>query len=120
MTLRGRFRAISVFKWGSRAGRKKTLSPVVLSLSSELPREDLAVTVVERHRMGVGGGAGNGGRCGNVGALPCLLLLCWLLGAGEKCMCQAAWESDSGFANRFLHQHGEAVDRLHNLFGLNS
>lgn len=60
MTLRGRFRAISVFKWGSRAGRKKTLSPVVLSLSSELPREDLAVTVVERHRMGVGGGQGTG------------------------------------------------------------
>lgn len=61
MTLRGRFRAISVFKWGSRAGRKKTLSPVVLSLSSELPREDLAVTVVERH-FEVGGGGTPCGR----------------------------------------------------------
>lgn len=119
MTLRGRFRAISVFKWGSRAGRKKTLSPVVLSLSSELPR-DLAVTVVERRRMGLGGGGGETGVVVGMLALPRLLLLCWLLGAGEKCMCQAAWESDSGFANRFLHQHGEAVDRLHNLFGLNS
>lgn len=112
MTLRGQFRAISVSKLGSRAGRKRTLSPVVLSLSSELPRGDLAVTAVERHRRGMGGIAG-------MIALP-HLLLCWLLGAGETCVCQAAWESDSGFANRFLHQHGEAVDGLHNLFGLNS
>lgn len=43
---------------------------------------------------------GQEGYPGNVSFPP---QLCWLLGAGEKRVGQAAWESDTAFVYRFLH-----------------